>query len=100
MSFKLRVTNMRALARIALVGAAAGMLTGCSSEVTRFMEPQAATDPTPTGTALIPAESIGQGGNMAAASAPVRPYIPSAPIQSTALPAPNPAYAVRSTPNP
>ena len=38
MSVKLRVRNVRVLARIALLGAAAGLLAGCSSEVTRFGE--------------------------------------------------------------
>jgi murein DD-endopeptidase MepM/ murein hydrolase activator NlpD len=102
MSFKLRVTNVRQLTRIALLGATAGLLAGCSSEVTRFAEAPGAVDPTPTGTALIPSAPVGQETFQSGSS---RPLIPSSPIrssgiQSSPLPAPNPSYAVRSTPNP
>ncbi len=102
MSFKLRVMNVRQLTRIALLGATAGFLAGCSSEVTRFAEGPSGVDPTPTGTALIPSAPVGQDTFQ---SAPSRPLIPSSPIrssgiQSSPLPAPNPSYAVRSTPNP
>ncbi len=98
MSFKLRVTSVGVLARIALLGAVAGMLAGCSSEVTRFAE-VSSTDPTPTGTALIPSVPVGQN-DLASSAAPIRSRVPSAPIQSSALPAPNPSYSVPSTPNP
>ena len=99
MSFKLRVTGAGVLARIALLGAVTGMLAGCSSEVTRFAE--GATDPTPTGTALIPSVPVGAGPNdLVQSAAPIRSRISSAPIQSRALPAPNPSYSAPSTPNP
>jgi murein DD-endopeptidase MepM/ murein hydrolase activator NlpD len=96
MSEKLRV-NVRAMARIALLGAAAGLLAGCSSEVTRFGE-MASADMTPTGsTGLTPQASVGH--NIASA-APVRPQMANAPIQSAALPPPKATYSAPATPSP
>jgi murein DD-endopeptidase MepM/ murein hydrolase activator NlpD len=96
MSVKLGVKNMRALARIALLGATAGLLAGCSSEVTRFGD-GASADMTPTGaTSLTPSATVGHN----IASAPTRPPMANAPIQSSALAPPKAAFAAPSTPNP
>ncbi len=90
----------RSAMRLALIGAAALMMAGCSSDMTRFGDGAAPVRPHAD---LSPTASIRSPEQMAQATSGA--YSPSAGattsrIVSTPLSAPNPKYAAAATPSP